>query len=367
MSIHRRVSVLVTLAASWAIVTTMFDGWDDVARVWFIAPTMAIGSLIAGASAEGGGAVAFPVLTLIFGVEPGVARDFSLAIQSVGMSAAAITIVRLKLIVEWRAVVIGIAAGLPGLMLGVDVIGPAMSAASVKMFFVSFWMAFGVLMIFVGRSKWPVVDRLKGLDSRALVVMALASFIGGCVTGLTGSGLDIAVFSVAVLGLRLSEIVATRTSIVLMAITSVAGLAYRSATGGLTDEAWSLWLAAWPIVIIGAPTGAWLMRGRSRAFVVRLLCSILVVQFFSAVLILQLDEELIVTGVVAFVIGLITFIGVASGLTPAHRYRSAIDEATRLAPNPQADSASPVPQTTSSFSTPSPHAREKTDSHTVRS
>ena len=35
-------------------------------------------------TSEGGGAVAFPVMTLALGIKPSVARDFSLMIQSCG-------------------------------------------------------------------------------------------------------------------------------------------------------------------------------------------------------------------------------------------------------------------------------------------
>ena len=51
--------------------------------------TMIFGSMVAGATSEGGGAVAFPVMTLALGVTPSVARDFSFMIQSVGMVASA--------------------------------------------------------------------------------------------------------------------------------------------------------------------------------------------------------------------------------------------------------------------------------------
>ena len=35
-------------------------------------------------TSEGGGAVAFPVMTLLLEIKPEVARDFSLMVQSVG-------------------------------------------------------------------------------------------------------------------------------------------------------------------------------------------------------------------------------------------------------------------------------------------
>ncbi len=46
--------------------------------------TMAFGSFIGGATAEGGGAVAFPVMTLVLHLSPAVARDFSFMIQCCG-------------------------------------------------------------------------------------------------------------------------------------------------------------------------------------------------------------------------------------------------------------------------------------------
>jgi hypothetical protein len=45
---------------------------------------MIFGATIGGMTSEGGGAVAFPVMTLALGIKPSVARDFSLMIQSCG-------------------------------------------------------------------------------------------------------------------------------------------------------------------------------------------------------------------------------------------------------------------------------------------
>ena len=46
--------------------------------------TMIAGSFIGGATAEGGGAVAFPVMTLVLHATPAVARDYSFMIQCCG-------------------------------------------------------------------------------------------------------------------------------------------------------------------------------------------------------------------------------------------------------------------------------------------
>ena len=57
---------------------------------------MCLGSFIAGATSEGGGAIAYPVMTLgPWKIAPLIARDFSLMIQSIGMIAAGAAISKL--------------------------------------------------------------------------------------------------------------------------------------------------------------------------------------------------------------------------------------------------------------------------------
>ncbi len=51
---------------------------------YLLSITMIFGATIGGMTSEGGGAVAFPVMTLALGIKPSVARDFSLMIQSCG-------------------------------------------------------------------------------------------------------------------------------------------------------------------------------------------------------------------------------------------------------------------------------------------
>lgn len=57
-----------------------------------LALAMIVGSLVAGSTPLGGGVVAFPVGVLVLGWTPSQGRDFSLAIQSCGMTAASFLI-----------------------------------------------------------------------------------------------------------------------------------------------------------------------------------------------------------------------------------------------------------------------------------
>ena len=51
---------------------------------YYLSITMIFGAMIGGATSEGGGAVAFPVMTLALGIAPSIARDFSMMCQSCG-------------------------------------------------------------------------------------------------------------------------------------------------------------------------------------------------------------------------------------------------------------------------------------------
>jgi hypothetical protein len=51
---------------------------------YILSLTMVFGAIVGGATSEGGGAIAFPVMTLALGIRPTVARDFSIMIQSCG-------------------------------------------------------------------------------------------------------------------------------------------------------------------------------------------------------------------------------------------------------------------------------------------
>ena len=146
---------------SWYLAATVWVLWlrpvialfvspAEMVEHWLIAPTMLIGSFVAGSTSAGGGAVAFPVMTLIFKVDPPIARDFSLMIQSVGMGAASIGIVLMKIKVDWRAIGYSNFGGIFGLLIGFQISG-LLSPPVVKLFFVSLWLSLALALFLVNR------------------------------------------------------------------------------------------------------------------------------------------------------------------------------------------------------------------------
>jgi hypothetical protein len=86
-----RLNVLLALL-TWCVwwLYTYPESWSRIQYHWPVSVTMIFGSIIAGATSEGGGAIAFPVFTKILQIPASDAKIFSLAIQSVGMLAASI-------------------------------------------------------------------------------------------------------------------------------------------------------------------------------------------------------------------------------------------------------------------------------------
>ena len=88
----------------------------------------------------GGGAVAFPVMTLAFSIKPDIARDFSIMIQSFGMSAATFTIFFMRVEVEMLTLGLCSITSLAGLIFGLHVVDPYLEPQVKKMAFVSMWV-----------------------------------------------------------------------------------------------------------------------------------------------------------------------------------------------------------------------------------
>ena len=72
------------------------DQWRLFINHWQMSLVMVGGSFTAGASPESGGAFAFPVMSLLYNITPDVIRNFSLVIQSVGMTIASYYIYKKK-------------------------------------------------------------------------------------------------------------------------------------------------------------------------------------------------------------------------------------------------------------------------------
>jgi len=296
-----RTLALAVLATVWLLVFRSTAATLDGLTVHVpLMATMVLGSFVAGISAAGGGAVAFPVMTLLLAIRPVAARDFALFIQSAGMTAASLAVGLSGTPGDWRLYRTTAPVAVVGLLAADSWLAPLLDPRSAKLAFGTVWLAFGVALALInahhGDYRRTVVSPRGRCDWMLLVVVAL---LGGALTALFGSGLDLAVFSMAVLWFGLCEKVGTPTSVVLMATLSVVGTVVRLWAGGVTALTVERWLACVPVVIVGAPLGALVCARLPRRAVAMTLSGILVVQFVGTIVVLRpsFDEGSIMVAV----------------------------------------------------------------------
>lgn len=255
---------LVAFYAAWFALVVIGDHWATIADHWGIALAMALGSYVAGSTPMGGGTIGFPILVLLFGEPAVIGRHFSFAVQSIGMVSASIFVIAAGRPIAWSLLRWAMLGALIGTPLGLAFFAPIVDDLTTKLVFAVLWASFGLMHLMkvreiVNQSGFivgtPRFDRLLGIST---------GLIGGMfVAAVTGVGIDLLIYIVLVLLVRADIRIAIPTSIVLMAYTSLIGLAASLAlwqTGlpqfAIDPAVFRNWLAAAPVVAIGAPIGA---------------------------------------------------------------------------------------------------------------
>jgi uncharacterized membrane protein YfcA len=248
-------------------------------------------------------------MTLIFHIKPAIARDFSLMIQSVGMTTAALTILAMGIKIEKRAILVGALAGAAGMALGMLYVAPLFAPPFAKMFFTSLWAAFALALWRLNRDKSRlVVEAMTNFSWRDVAQLAAFGVLGGMVSSIVGTGLCMVMFMLLVLRYKISEKVATPTSIILMASNALFGFFFKSAAlGGMSPQAWNYWWVCVPIVVVGAPLGARFIKSKSRHFVAGFLYTAIALQLLAALLVIPQTPLLLATAASTFIGGSLAF------------------------------------------------------------
>lgn len=302
---------VILMMLFWAFYMYAQNNWHLFAELWPMSLTMVFGSFIAGASAEGGGAVAFPVMTLIFEIPPESARNFSLAIQSVGMTTASYLILVKRFKVEYAYLIPASIGGTVGIVIGTYYLVPIIPAPFAKMLFVTFWLSFGMVLFYINVIyKRNIINTLPKFSRFEKLTIVLVGVIGGGLSSLLGSGLDIFSFSYVTMRYHLSEKVATSTSVIIMAINSIAGFVlHYFILRDFSQQEFNYWLVCIPVVVVGAPAGAYFMNKRTRGFVSKFLYVIILAQFIGAMFIIQPKGKLLLFSFLVFGFGILFFFG----------------------------------------------------------
>lgn len=256
---------LLAFYAVWLWLVLGMGYWPTAKEHWPIALAMALGSYAAGSTPMGGGTVGFPVLVLLFEMPASLGRDFSFAVQSIGMTSASIFILARRQPLAAAILKGAILGTLIGSPIGIFFIAPYIPELWIKIVFAVVWASFGLLHLYrineiAGHSG--IIDFNEGWDFRLGLVLGVLS--SATVVSVTGVGIDMVVYAALVLLCRADLKIAIPTSVVIMAFASVYGIAIKSLTVGVQDGVFENWLAAAPVVALGAPLGVFIVNLISR-------------------------------------------------------------------------------------------------------
>ena len=270
---------LLAFTAFWLALVVSGDRWAALLDHWGIAVAMALGSYFGASTPMGGGAVGFPVLVLLLGEPAAVGRDFSFAIQSAGMTSASLYILVSRRPVAWPILGWSLAAGSVVVPLASVLLVPLLPALAVKLLFAVVWAGFGIVH-YIRRRE---IESLNGpgahTPARDAALGLAIGVTGGVITAATGVGINMLLYMVLVLLLRSDARIAIPTSVIAMASLSAVGLATRALLGGAPPAVYLHWLAAAPVVVLGAPLGAWMVQRMPRAPTLLIVSALCVAQF----------------------------------------------------------------------------------------
>lgn len=250
--------------------------WEVAREHWPMAAAMAVGSYAAGSTPMGGGTVGFPILVLLFDQPAQLGRDFSFAVQSIGMVSAAIFIMSRRQPLAWamlKGAMLGASIGTP---LGIFLVAPLIPALWIKIVFAVVWGSFGLLHLWrireiAGHEGMTEFD--ERWDHR--VGFAVGFFSCASLVSVSGVGVDMVLYTVLVLLCRCDLKIAIPTSVIIMAFSSMLGIFTKLAFTGVQPGVFDNWLAAAPVVALGAPLGVFMVEfiGRKPTLlVVAVLC-----------------------------------------------------------------------------------------------
>ena len=261
--------------------------------------TMILGSFVAGSTSVGGGAVAFPVFTKILSIDSQTALIFSLAIQSVGMTAASIVFFYSRTPLCFRVIAYGCFFGSCGLLISLFGLRHWIVGAEIKYIFSCFSLFVALALSWDRWVKRSLVKSSEQLPSIPLLV--IGSFLGGLLSGIIGVGIDFIVFSLMVFVWHYDFKKATATSVVVMASNALVGfVALLIFSDYFTETVKSYWLSAVPIVVLGAPLGALACKYLPKTVLFYFLLVLVLFDVASTIFILGFKWEFFVFVIVSF-------------------------------------------------------------------
>ncbi|KAH7702746.1 amine oxidase-like protein, partial [Aphelenchoides avenae] len=168
-------------------------------------------------------------MTLLLHIDSVVARDFGLMIQCCGMTSASFTILWMKVAVEWHSLVFCSLGAMFSIVFGLEYVDHVLNGQEKKMLFVALWFAFAMSLLLLNKQhKRKTFITIPDFNAWKALILFSTGLVGGLCSAFAGTGACMCSFIVLTLLFRVSEKVATPTSVVLMTGNTIVGAFWRN-------------------------------------------------------------------------------------------------------------------------------------------
>lgn len=301
-------ALVILIYIGWFIYMLISNKWGVFADYWPVSVTMAFGSFIAGATPQGGATVAFPVFTKVLQFPSGDARTFGLIIQAIGMTMASVLIIARRIPILPHIIVWTSLGGAVGIGLGVFFF--QIPAPFPKLLFTFTATAFGAALAFSRWGiKWQPLPDIPDWGHRHRLIFTLIGFLGGAFSANTGAGTDLLAFIVLILAFGVDEKISTPTSVVIMGINSLVGAFMYIFVVQNVGIVWNYWLVAAPIVILGAPLGAFVVSKIHRDVLISTILLLIGIELGTTIWLIPFDRTITAVMLAALLFSIIWFVG----------------------------------------------------------
>jgi len=209
------------------------------------------------------------------------ARTFTLMIQTFGMGMASIFIVSRGIKVLPRVIFFVSLGGIFGHMLGLFWF--PLPSPYPKILFTFVTTAFGVTLL-VSRwgLHWTPQHDLPQWTRRHRLIFLLLGLFGGLFAANVGSGIDVVTFIVLTLMFGVNKKISTPTTVIIMGLNSIVGFVFHGVVAqDISPDIWRYWLVAVPVVVVGAPLGAFVGSKISRDAIIIFLVTLISLELIT--------------------------------------------------------------------------------------
>jgi uncharacterized membrane protein YfcA len=206
----------------------------------------------------------------------------------------------MKTKLEWQLIFWVSLGGIPGIVSSVY-LSSIIPANIIRISFSMMISSFAVIILGLNKINNNCNYNFINRNIQQKIIFLIVGFVGGVISGLVGSGMEILIFAAMILLFNICEKTSTATFVVLMVFNSlVEFLVHKLLIGDFIAPVSDYWLATIPVVVIGAPLAVIICSYLNKEKILKTLVFLILINLVSSVLFIPLTISVVTTVAIVF-------------------------------------------------------------------